>query len=434
MFEIPAEEALRSVASQKDRNHHFPGKPDPRYRKGGLFPHLYPKFQLSPDDRIFTMGSCFARHIEDALAPQGFRLPVKGFAIPDGELPYPGPHLLNEYNAGTISQRLKAALGQGHLSEEAGVEAVEGGALDLMLHLASQPVSLERLRARRQEIEGLYAQACQCEGFVLTLGLVEAWYDLEYQCYLNRAPSFRKIRALPGRFAFRRLDIEDVVGLLRPVLHELLHRSVRKVLLTVSPVPMEVSFMPGDIVTNNAYSKATLRGSCELLSRNEPCIDYFPSYEIVSSFGVAAGFIDDGVHPRMSVVEQVIGHLADHYLPWGICTREEMEERFASWADQGLRVMIYPAGRQAQDLLQESPALRRALVAFGDGDPAKQGLELGGVPVLGPEAISQAKVDVVLLASDQFEAEILRELAPLETQGIQVVSSRSPARRALEPR
>lgn len=429
MFTISADEAFKAVAARKDRAYHFPGKPDGRYRHGGLFPHLYPKFRLTPEDRIFTMGSCFARHIEDALLEQGFQLPVKAFTLPEGELPYPGPHLLNEYNAGTIAQRIRGALGQGFPDAEAGIEIGEEGALDLLLHIASKPVSLERLHARRKEIHALYGQMVSSDCLVLTLGLVEAWYDNAHGCYLNRAPAYRKLRAQPGRYAFHRFDVEDVVGMLKPTLHDLLAGGLQKVLLTVSPVPMEVSFMPGDIVTNNTYSKATLRASCELLSRGEPAIDYFPSYEIVTSFGVENGFIDDGVHPRMEVVDRVISHLADHYLPWGIRTQAEVEEIFAGWQTEGRRVLLYPAGQQAWDLFWKSPTLRASVVAFGDQNHKLWSDGLFGLPVLSPAAITPEQVDLVLIASHQHEEAIHAELAPVQADGIELFRSSALRRR-----
>lgn len=420
MYSISAQEAFHSVMGQKDRNHHHPSQRDPRFRDGGIFPHLHPKFRLTREDRIFTMGSCFARHIEDALSQHHFQVPVQAFTLPDGEMPYPAPHLLNEYNAGTIAQRLRATLGDYQYPDGAGIEATTAGCLDLFLHVASRPVTRERLEARRREIDALYAQLPDCDCLVLTLGLVEAWYDLQCGCYLNRAPSFRTIKRDQGRFEFRRFDAPDVVQQLQPVLHALLETRLDKVLLTVSPVPMEVSFMPGDIVVNNAYSKATLRTACELLSRHEPRIDYYPSYEIVTSFGVAQGFSPDGVHPKLSVVDLVISHLADHYLPHRILSRLDLERLYAAWAARGTRVLLYPAGSQAMDMLSQTPGLGACLVAFGDRDPAKQAATLHGRPVLAADAISPEDVDLVLVASAQHEEAICEELRFLVARGLQV--------------
>lgn len=421
MLAIPAQAAFSTVLERPDRNHHFPGQGDARYRSGGLFPRLYPTFELSPASRIFTMGSCFARHIENALGPYGVDLPVRGFTIPEAELPYPGPHLLNEYNAGTIAQRLNALLGRGRIPDGAGVEEGTSGAVDLLLHIASRPVTLERLQARRAEIAALYAQLPSCDTLILTLGLVEAWYDRETGCYLNRAPSYRTVKRQPDRFEFRRFDLEDVVSLLRPVLQDLLAGGLGRVLLTVSPVPMEVSFMPGDIVVNNSYSKSVLRCACERLARGEPRIDYFPSYEIVTSFGHEGGFIEDGVHPRPGVVQQVIAHMTEAYFPWRILAGEELEAVYAAWAAQGRRVLLYPAGSQARDMLAQSPALRQVTVALGDSDPARPRASTGGLPVLGPGELGPEVADTVLIASLRFEDEIHDLLAGSLPAGMDLI-------------
>ncbi|MFT4099098.1 MAG: hypothetical protein QM651_18405, partial [Rhodoblastus sp.] len=35
-------------------------------------PHFQARFTLTPGQKIFTIGSCFARHIEEELAARGF--------------------------------------------------------------------------------------------------------------------------------------------------------------------------------------------------------------------------------------------------------------------------------------------------------------------------------------------------------------------------
>ena len=43
----------------------FPDKADNRSRDGILFPAIYPRFSLAGAKKIFTIGSCFARNIEE---------------------------------------------------------------------------------------------------------------------------------------------------------------------------------------------------------------------------------------------------------------------------------------------------------------------------------------------------------------------------------
>src|SRR5690242_16481135 len=50
-------------------------------------PNLSPRFRLKRGSTIFTIGSCFARNIEEHLAPLGFDIPMADFGVPEGEWP-----------------------------------------------------------------------------------------------------------------------------------------------------------------------------------------------------------------------------------------------------------------------------------------------------------------------------------------------------------
>src|SRR4051812_36963284 len=91
----------------------FPKGGDARHVDGLLWPKCTPSFGIDPllKPAIFTIGSCFARNIENALAPLGFELPTWQFVTPQHELAGRGPHgMLNEFNPGSISQRILYAL------------------------------------------------------------------------------------------------------------------------------------------------------------------------------------------------------------------------------------------------------------------------------------------------------------------------------------
>jgi hypothetical protein len=56
--------------------------------------------------------------------------PVNGFRLPVGEFKHSAPHLLNEYNAGTILQRIASLLGTFD-DRTAGIEEADGGFLGM---------------------------------------------------------------------------------------------------------------------------------------------------------------------------------------------------------------------------------------------------------------------------------------------------------------
>lgn len=94
--------------------------------------------------------------------------------------------------------------------------------------------------------------------------------------------------------------------------------GVRKIIVTVSPVPLQATFSGQDCVTANSYSKAVMRCAAEHLCRRFPgIVDYFPSYEMVLAGGFAS-FREDLVHPAEEVIEKVTGYMIDSYAGEGI--------------------------------------------------------------------------------------------------------------------
>ncbi|MCJ2086978.1 GSCFA domain-containing protein [Methylobacterium sp. E-005] len=285
------------------------------FKNGGIFPRITPKFGLDSGAKIFTIGSCFARNIERVLVELGFDVPVSRFALegPEPELPMPAPQILNEYNAGTILQRIESVVGLFNYSPGMGVEETDKGYIDTFLHVATLPIPLPRLLRRRERIAELYADLLKSDVVIITLGLVEAWYDRIQGCYLNKAPSRAAVRGDDTRFELHTFDVDDVVSRMSRAIELISNAGVKNILLTVSPVPLEATFNPIGSVQANSYAKSVLRVAAGILVRKFPSVDYFPSYEIVTSFGSAA-YIDDNIHVKEDVIAEVTRYMAECYM------------------------------------------------------------------------------------------------------------------------
>jgi hypothetical protein len=291
----------------------FPDEDDPRSAGGFLLPTLRPKFVVPEPAKVFTIGSCFARNIEEWLVEFGVQVPTLKFAVPQTEWKGGRPNgLLNEFNPGTIAQRILSAVNGSPASEET-VVARGRGFLDLLMP-GGPPVSRERVLERRAEVDSVYTELLSSDLVVITLGLVEAWHDELAGVYLNRMPDARSLQSQPGRYSFRRFDVQDSLAVLRPALVALSQAGVKRVLLTVSPVPLRTTFTGGDGIVANNYSKSVLRVCAETLTDGSDEIDYFPSYEIAMSAGLGA-FDTDQVHVLQEVVEKIVRHMLHAYLP-----------------------------------------------------------------------------------------------------------------------
>ena len=118
-------------------------------------------------------------------------------------------------------------------------------------------------------------------------------------------------RRHPKRFMFHRLDVEASYACLEKAFAPLADLGI-KIVLSVSPVPIERTFTPADCVTANEYSKAVLRVCAEMLEKRFGNVDYFPSYEIAKSGGIA-NFIDDNVHVKDEVVHRIVAYMIEQY-------------------------------------------------------------------------------------------------------------------------
>ncbi len=297
-------------ASLNQSGRKFPNRDDSRCQDGLLFPEFKPSFKLEPGAAIFTIGSCFARNIEEALLPLGFKLPTASFSVPKSEWPARPNGLLNEYNPGTIAQRIDAALTDKHFPDET---IVASGLLhaDLMLLGTAPDVSFERIKERRQEIFKLYQNLPQCPYVVITLGFIEAWFDNQTQLFINRLPPNTLKDREPNRFVLKILTVKDSLALLEPAVDALCQRGC-KTILTVSPVPIKSTFSKSDCVTANEYSKAVLRVCAEEICTNFNNVDYFPSFEIVRSGGLI-NYMPDNIHVKSEVVQKITALMCQKY-------------------------------------------------------------------------------------------------------------------------
>ncbi len=305
------EEAFnRSRANANRRS--YPGSQDARYQDGLILPALKPRFSLDlgAGKSIFTIGSCFARNVEEALAAQGVALPTMGFAVPKSEWKWPRANgILNEFNPGTIATRILHALS--HTEDDIGtlVETADGYS-DLLL-AGGQGVTWERALARRREIFDLYTHLPQAEAVIITLGYIETWYDAHLGVYLNRMPPPVLARKSGDRYRYRRLGVSAALDVLHPAMEALTARGI-KVLLSVSPVPLQTTFEDADCLVANEYSKSVLRVVAEELFRAHPLVDYIPTYESIRTTGLAA-YDADHVHVNSGVVAREIRHMLAAY-------------------------------------------------------------------------------------------------------------------------
>lgn len=280
-------------------------------------PRVSPSFQLEKGSSIYTVGSCFARNIEEELSTHGFELPtLKIKAVEEDRATGRANGMLNKFVTGSMLLELEWALGGKPFNEEFFHEIAPGEYVDLSLKPGMKPVSLERVRTRRREVTENTREVARCRCVTITLGLVESWYDRELDAYLNCTPPLSVVKAKPSRFEFRvstfdevYRDVTQMIGLINGCGEE-----DKYIILTVSPVPLDTTFSGQDVLLANSYSKSVLRAVAETVSQEVDRVDYFPAYEVVTMADAQFAWGGDYRHVNSRIVRHIVQLLVENYM------------------------------------------------------------------------------------------------------------------------
>ena len=267
-------------------------------------PVLSPKFSISETDRVATAGSCFAQHIARYMKRSGFNYFVTE----------PGHALLNEallgkFNFGTFSARygniyttrqllqlLERAYGLRHPIDD--MWEAQDGIIDPFRPFI-QPGGFtcrEEFQAdREQHFAAVRRIVEEADVFVFTLGLTEAWENAADGAVYAICPGCGAGTHDPSIHRFHNFDVSEVTDDLQAAIEFITKQNPAiRILLTVSPVPLIATFEPQHVLASTTYSKSVLRVAAQAATNQYDHVDYFPSYEIItSSFSRGAYFAED---------------------------------------------------------------------------------------------------------------------------------------------
>lgn len=261
-----------------------------------------PKFPIAPSTRILTAGSCFAQHVGRALRGAGF-------GVIDTE---PVPDILDDEVAQRFGYRLYSArYGNIYTIRQlrqllAEVDGTFTPALpvwerDGRFHDALRPnVEPDGLSApedvtrhRAAHLDCVRAAVEACDLVVFTFGLTEAWEHRATGTVYPTAPGTIAGDYDPEVFAFRNYGYEAVRDDFLAVRERMRAANPEvRFLVTVSPVPLTATASGRHVEVATAHSKAILRAVCGTLEAELDDVDYFPSYEIITSPSTRGMFYD----------------------------------------------------------------------------------------------------------------------------------------------
>jgi tetratricopeptide (TPR) repeat protein len=310
---IRAEEAFERIRKNINRTH-------PRYDRdeNRLVPfptiEIKPSFQFDSECTFFATGSCFARNIENALKTISANVSSSplDIRVPEGANVF---QLYNKYTVHGILNELEWALTDRTFDPELHLlETGDGQYCDLQISPALRG-SLEEMINLRADYNNSFKNAARADVVIVTMGLVECWFDTKAEIYLNLAPSPALVKRHPDRFEFHLLGYDDVLKALKRIytLIENSNEIAPRFLVTVSPVALQSTFREQDVLIANSYSKSVQRAVIDQFI-SEHKADYFPSFEMVTlADNELAWTKKDFRHVNQAAVQRIMATVFSSY-------------------------------------------------------------------------------------------------------------------------
>ena len=252
-----------------------------------------PKFNILPEDRIVTAGSCFAQHFSRALTARGYGWldaePAPPFLTEDDRRRFNygifSTRTGNIYTCRMLRQWLDLAFGAADEPDE--IWEDEGRFFDPLRPVIEPDgfASADEVRAARAATFAALREAVRtADVFVFTLGLTESWVNAETGLEYALCPgTVRGTTFDPARHVFRNPSVQPIFRDLRAAIKRMQAENPKiRVLLTVSPVPLTATASGQHVLTATSHSKAVLRAVAGQMVGRSAAVDYFPSYEIIT--------------------------------------------------------------------------------------------------------------------------------------------------------
>jgi hypothetical protein len=278
-----------------------------------------PKFKLSGDMGFYMIGSCFAREIEKAFMKVNRSVLSRIVSLPAvcaEQLNGDNSAIMTKFTTHSMLTELEQCLNDVELPGKGLIETAPGQFFNPQLHRL-KTLSYDDAVAVQGTVRKTVKLIQDADVVFITLGLTEVWWDDELDVPMNVPPIHWKFARETKRFRFINTDFAENLSSVRKMV-ELIRAKSRKdvkIILTVSPVPLNHTFTDQDIIVANTYSKAVLRAVAQEVYVNYDFVDYYPSYELVVNSPRDLAWRHDRRHVTNAMVDHVISTFLQSYLP-----------------------------------------------------------------------------------------------------------------------
>lgn len=311
----------------------YHGLTSPHYWRSGVVdiapgefdPLVEPKFQLTHKDRVATMGSCFAQHLSKFIKQRGLNYVVREPFRSSDEILGVTPALSEQFSARygnvyTVRQALQLFDRVNGWRPQEEYWERDGRYFDAfrptMFPAGFASIS-DLIRERQSHLEHVRDVFQTADIVVFTLGLTETWKSRRDGAVFPVAPGVVAGSFDDSLHEFENFVYGDVTSDLMEWCRRVREFNPRvKVLLTVSPVPLNATYMNQNVWTSTTYSKAVLRAAAGDVARDLDYVDYFPSYEVITCPQNQLRYFEDDMRNVRDVgVQHVMRVFERHYIP-----------------------------------------------------------------------------------------------------------------------
>ena len=287
------------------------------------------KWRIWHNWKIATAGSCFAQHIASHMRTNGYRV----MDVEPAPWGLPAEHRTT-YGFGLYSARygnIYTARQLRQLAEEALTDdwqdpliwEHEGRYYDAIRpNIEPGGFATPELvvKAREYHLKCVKEMFLDCDVFIFTLGLTEAWRHKESGRIVPIAPGVIAGADIIDSYEFVNFDFNEVMSDMKTFMNVVAAARTKphavRYVLTVSPVPLTATASGNHVLTATTYSKSVLRAVAGALSERMNKVDYFPSYEIVTNPAARGTFFSPNLRSvRKEGVEVVMDTFFHHHPP-----------------------------------------------------------------------------------------------------------------------
>jgi hypothetical protein len=244
---------------------------------------------INKNHSIIIFGDCYSQHIVKYLIDKGYNINCN-----DNAFFFYNSQFINTF---TILEQLQWIAGMGSINNIVWSRGTSRRGDNKKIVLSEHERNLIFKNFKNTDI------------FIISMGLIEVWFDQNGKSLLDNG-----LKRSAGE-KFQVTSFNDNKNNIKKICECL--KSINpscKIILQISPIPLNATFRKVPSFSANIVSKCILRGAIDefLRENNNNDIYYYPSYELV--FCIENPYIEDNRHLSSRALNTIMNLFGDHYL------------------------------------------------------------------------------------------------------------------------